>query len=52
MCRPKYFSVQAINLTESHRARMSMEPKAVGRLLLERGIEPLIQVTEIGRAHV
>jgi 5,10-methylenetetrahydrofolate reductase len=44
--------VQAINLTESHRARMSMEPKAVGRLLLERGIEPLIQVTARDRNRI
>ncbi len=44
--------VQAINLTESHRARMSMEPKAVGRLLLERGIEPLVQVTARDRNRI
>jgi 5,10-methylenetetrahydrofolate reductase len=44
--------VQAINLTESHRARMSMEPKAVGRLLLERGIEPIVQVTARDRNRI
>jgi 5,10-methylenetetrahydrofolate reductase len=44
--------VHAINLTESHRARMSMEPKAVGRLLLERGIEPLVQVTARDRNRI
>ncbi len=44
--------VHAINLTESHRARMSMEPRAVGRLLLERGIEPLVQVTARDRNRI
>ena len=44
--------VHAINLTESHRARMSMEPKAVARLLLERGIEPLVQVTARDRNRI
>jgi 5,10-methylenetetrahydrofolate reductase len=44
--------VQGINLTESHRARMTMEPKAVGRLLLERGIEPIVQVTARDRNRI
>jgi 5,10-methylenetetrahydrofolate reductase len=35
----------AINLTESPRARMAVEPKAVARLLIERGLEPIVQVT-------
>jgi methylenetetrahydrofolate reductase (NADPH) len=37
--------VDGINLTESPRARMAIEPTAVGRLLLERGVEPIIQFT-------
>jgi 5,10-methylenetetrahydrofolate reductase len=37
--------VDAFNLTESHRARMAMAPTAVARLLLERGIEPIVQMT-------
>jgi methylenetetrahydrofolate reductase (NADPH) len=38
-------SVDAINITESPRARMSMDARAVGKLLLERGIETIVQVT-------
>jgi len=38
-------AVDAINITESPRARMSMDARAVGKLLLERGIETIVQVT-------
>jgi methylenetetrahydrofolate reductase (NADPH) len=38
-------SVDAINITESPRARMAMDPRAVARLLLDRGIESIVQVT-------
>lgn len=37
--------VDAFNLTDSHSSRMSMAPLAVARLLLERGLEPILQVT-------
>ena len=42
----------AINLTESPRARMAVEPKAVARLLIERGHEPIVQVTARDRRNV
>ena len=37
--------VNAFNLTDSHSSRMSMAPLAVARLLVERGLEPMLQVT-------
>ena len=37
--------VTAFNLTESHAARMAMDPVAVGHLLLDRGVEPIVQMT-------
>ena len=37
--------VDAFNLTDSHTARMSMSPIAAARLLLERGFEPILQMT-------
>ncbi|HIN60235.1 MAG TPA: 5,10-methylenetetrahydrofolate reductase [Gammaproteobacteria bacterium] len=37
--------VTAFNLTESHTAKMSMDPVAVGHLLLDRGVEPIVQMT-------
>ncbi len=37
--------VDAFNLTDSHSARMSMSPMAVAHLLLDRGIEPVLQMT-------
>ena len=37
--------VCAINLTESHAARMAMDPVAVGHLLLDHGVEPIVQMT-------
>jgi methylenetetrahydrofolate reductase (NADPH) len=37
--------VDAFNLTDSHSARLTMAPLAVARLLVERGIEPMLQVT-------
>ena len=42
----------AINLTESPRARMAVEPKAVARLLIERGVEPIVQVTARDRNRI
>jgi methylenetetrahydrofolate reductase (NADPH) len=41
-----------INLTESPRARMAIEPKAVARLLIERGIEPIVQFTARDRNRI
>ncbi len=37
--------VTAFNLTESHAARMAMDPVAVGHLLIDRGVEPIVQMT-------
>lgn len=37
--------VDAFNLTDSHAARMSIAPMAVAHLLLDRGIEPIMQMT-------
>jgi len=42
----------AINLTESPRARMAVEPKSVAHLLLERGLEPIVQVTARDRNRI
>jgi 5,10-methylenetetrahydrofolate reductase len=44
--------VDGINLTESPRARMAIEPKSVARLLLERGIEPIVQFTARDRNRI
>jgi methylenetetrahydrofolate reductase (NADPH) len=44
--------VDAINLTESPRARMAIEPTAVARLLLERGVEPIVQFTARDRNRI
>lgn len=41
-----------INLTESPRARMAIEPTAVARLLIERGIEPIVQFTARDRNRI
>ena len=37
--------IDAFNLTESHAARMAMDPTAVAHLLLDRGVEPIVQMT-------
>ena len=44
--------VDAINLTESARARLAVDPRAVARLLLDRGIEPIVQVTARDRNRI
>lgn len=44
--------VDAINLTESPRARMAIEPTAVAKLLLDRGIEPIVQFTARDRNRI
>ena len=38
-------AVDAFNLTDSHTARMSMSPIAAARMLLDRGLEPILQMT-------
>lgn len=44
--------VDAINLTESARARLTVDPRAVARLFLDRGIEPVVQVTARDRNRI
>lgn len=44
--------VHGINLTDSHAARMSMCPLAVARLLLDRGVEPILQLTTRDRNRI
>jgi methylenetetrahydrofolate reductase (NADPH) len=44
--------VDGFNLTESPRARMAIAPIAVARLLLERGIEPIVQITARDRNRI
>ncbi|MDA8007065.1 MAG: methylenetetrahydrofolate reductase [Gammaproteobacteria bacterium] len=38
-------AVDAVNLTDSAAARMTMDPAAAGHQLLRRGVEPIVQVT-------
>lgn len=38
-------TVDAFNLTDSHAARMAMAPMAAAHLLLDQGIEPIVQMT-------
>ena len=45
-------SVDALNITESPRARMAMDPRAVGKLLQDRGIEAIVQVTSRDRNRI
>ena len=45
-------SVDAINITESPRARMSMDARAVAKLLLDRGIETVVQITSRDRNRI
>lgn len=44
--------VDGVNLTESPRARMAIEPKSVARLLLDRGVEPIVQFTARDRNRI
>jgi 5,10-methylenetetrahydrofolate reductase len=44
--------VDAVNLTESPRARMAVEPKSVAHLLLDRGLEPIVQITARDRNRI
>ena len=45
-------SVDALNVTESPRARMAMDPRAVGKLLQDRGVEVIVQVTSRDRNRI
>jgi 5,10-methylenetetrahydrofolate reductase len=45
-------SVDAINITESPRARMSMDARAVAKLLLDRGFETIVQITSRDRNRI
>ena len=42
----------AVNLTESPRARMAIEPKSVAHLLLDRGVDPIVQITARDRNRI
>jgi methylenetetrahydrofolate reductase (NADPH) len=42
----------AINLTESPRARMAVEPKSVAHLLKDRGVDPVVQITARDRNRI
>jgi len=45
-------ALDAINITESPRARMAMDPRAVGKLLQDKGIEVIVQVTSRDRNRI
>jgi methylenetetrahydrofolate reductase (NADPH) len=42
----------AVNITESPRARMAVEPKSVAHLLKDRGIDPIVQITARDRNRI
>lgn len=44
--------VDAVNITESPRARMAVEPKAVAHLLQDRGLEAIVQITARDRNRI
>jgi 5,10-methylenetetrahydrofolate reductase len=44
--------VDAFNLTESPRARMAIEPTAAAHHLLNRGMEPIVQITARDRNRI
>ncbi len=45
-------TVDAFNLTDSHAAHMAMAPMAAAHLLLQRGIEPILQLTTRDRNRI
>ena len=45
-------TVDAFNITDSHAARMSACPLAVAHLLMDRGIEPIMQMTSRDRNRI
>ena len=44
--------VDAFNVTDSHAARMAMAPLAVSHLMLDIGVEPIMQVTSRDRNRI
>ena len=44
--------VDAFNVTDSHAARMAMAPMAVSHLLLDHGLEPIMQITGRDRNRI
>ncbi len=44
--------VDAVNITESPRARMAVEPKSVAHLLQDRGVEAIVQITARDRNRI
>ena len=44
--------IDAVNITESPRARMAVEPKAVAHLLQDRGHEAIVQITARDRNRI
>ena len=44
--------IDAFNLTDSHASRMAMAPGAVAHLLIDRGIEPIVQMTARDRNRI
>ena len=44
--------VDAFNLTDSHNSRMSLAPMAAAHLLLDRGVEPILQMTTRDRNQI
>jgi 5,10-methylenetetrahydrofolate reductase len=44
--------IDAVNITESPRARMAVEPKSVAHLLKDRGIDPIVQITARDRNRI
>ena len=44
--------VDAFNLTDSHAARMAMAPMAVAHVLLDHGMEPIMQITGRDRNRI
>ena len=44
--------VDAFNLTDSHAARMAMTPLAAAHLMVDRGLEPILQITTRDRNRI
>ena len=44
--------IDAFNVTDSHAARMAMAPMAVSHLLLDHGVEPIMQITGRDRNRI
>ncbi len=44
--------IDAVNLTESPRARMAVEPKSVAHLLIDRGFDAIVQITARDRNRI